>query len=339
MPKFKVQSPKIGIVLVGAGGMGKRWAGALQKTKGIIFSAVCDADEEKARAVAAEHGGCAVFSDWRECAAAQDSDAAVIALPHNLLAPVSAAFLKNKKHVLCEKPGGVAPDEVAKNVLHAEKNHVRYMIGFNHRYHDGFQKARTLFDKGTIGDILFIRARYGFGGRKGYEKEWRFDKRISGGGELIDQGVHMIDLVRWFLGDMREVRGFAEDTFWRGGVEDNAFLLLKNKKKQMASIHVSWTQWNPLHNFEIYGTKGYLVVDGLGKKYGGGERLVVGKRKDDFTAEEHIVACDQNADRSLELMLTEFISAIKEGRETAPSGRDGLETLKIVHEIYGDKKR
>lgn len=330
---------KVRIALVGVGGIGKRWAGVIQKTKGIILSAVCDVDVEKARAVAVANGEYAVFSDWRACAVSQDVDAAIIALPHALLAPVSQIFLKNKKHVLCEKPGGIAPKEISDNIALVRKNRVQYMIGFNHRFHDGFQKARKLFGKGVIGDILFIRARYGFGGRKGYEKEWRFNKKISGGGELIDQGVHMIDMARWFLGGIAEVKGMACDSFWRGGVEDNAFVFLKNKKGAIASIHASWTQWKPLHNFEIYGTKGYLSIEGLGKKYGGEEKLVFGKRTGNFKAEEQVIVCDSDADKSLAKEMEEFVHAIRERREPSPSGRDGLEALKIVHSIYDSEKR
>ncbi|MBI1998864.1 MAG: Gfo/Idh/MocA family oxidoreductase [Parcubacteria group bacterium] len=330
---------KLNVALIGAGGIGSRWAKAIAGNKKCILSVICDVDYAKAEILAGRFRGCRAESSWERVARAKDIDAAVVALPHNLLAPVSIAFLKNKKHVLCEKPGGISPAEVEKAIALAKKNRVRYMICFNHRYHDGFVRARKLFEGGAIGEILFIRARYGFGGRKGYEKEWRFNKKISGGGELIDQGVHMIDLVRWFLGDIAEVRGFTEDTFWKGGVEDNAFLILKNKKRQMASIHVSWTQWDPMHSFEIYGTKGYLVIDGLGKKYGGGERLHIGKRSKNFGADEKVIVCDNNADRSLLLSFREFVSAIREEREPVPSGYNGLETLRIAHSIYDEKKR
>lgn len=325
---------KLNVALVGAGGMGSRWAKAIAGNKKCILSVICDVDYAKAEILAGRFRGCRAESSWERAAKAKDVDAAIVALPHNLLVPVSQEFLKNKKHVLCEKPGGIAPNEVEKAIAIARKNHLRYMISFNHRYHDGFLRARKLFDRGAIGDILFIRARYGFGGRKGYEKEWRFNKKISGGGGLIDQGVHMIDLVRWFLGDITEVRGFIGDTFWKGGVEDNAFLILKNKKRQMASIHVSWTQWNPMHSFEIYGTKGYLVIDGLGKKYGDGEKLRIGRRNANFSAEEKVIICNDDADRSLALLFKEFVSAIREKREPIPSGQDGRDVLRVVRSIY-----
>jgi len=208
---------------------------------------------------------------------------------------------------------------------------------------------------------MFIRARHGFGGRPGYEKNWRL-KKSEGGGQLIDQGVHLIDLCRWFLGDIQESCGFLSDTFWKtgvdpvrsqtpsasadafahrtsNGVEDNEFALLKSKEGKIASIHASWTQWDPMFSFEVYGANGSVVVKGLGKKYGNGERVVVGKRNDDFSfVEEEVIECDPDADKALLRELEEFTQAIREKRNPCPSGEDGLEVLKIVEEIYQSSK-
>src|SRR3989344_2183226 len=217
---------KLGVALVGVGGMGRRWLSAVQNTSAVALRFVCDKDIESAQKIAGGISGCRASDDWERVADSPDIDVAIVALPHVLLAPVSSVFLKNKKHVLCEKPGGMVPQDIKRNIALAKRNNVRYMIGFNHRFHDGFQKMRKLFEEGAIGDIMFIRARYGFGGRVGYEKEWRFKKEISGGGELIDQGVHMIDMARWFLADVSEAKGFTSDAFWHGGAEDNAFVIL-----------------------------------------------------------------------------------------------------------------
>jgi predicted dehydrogenase len=242
--------------------------------------------------------------------------------------------------VLCEKPGAIKSLEVKKNIFLARKKDLVYMVGFNHRFHDAFIKARLFYQKGYIGKIIFIRARYGFGGRIGYDKEWRLNKAISGGGHLIDQGVHMLDLAMSFIGKIAGVQGFISDTFWVPGSEDNAFVQIQGINKAIASIHVSLTQWKPIHNFEIYGTKGYLSIEGLGLKYGGDEKLVIGKRADDFTGEvkEKVIVCNPKADDSLTLELAEFVSAVKQGRSTIPSGWDAYETLKIVEKIYKDNK-
>jgi predicted dehydrogenase len=150
----------------------------------------------------------------------------------------------------------------------AKKGAVCVWVGFNHRFHPAIQKAREIVNAGALGPLMFIRARYGHGGRPGYDREWRADPGISGGGELIDQGVHLIDLARWFLGDFKEVLGFAPTYFWDMPVDDNAFLLLKTELNQAAWLHASCTEWKNLFSFEIYGRTAKLHIEGLGGSYG-----------------------------------------------------------------------
>ena len=141
-------------------------------------------------------------------------------------------------------------------------------IGFNHRYHRALRKAREIFESGALGEMMFIRGRYGHGGRPGYDREWRADPARSGGGELIDQGAHLIDLSRWFLGEFPSVRGRARTYFWDMPVEDNGFLLLETARGQVAFLHASWTEWKNLFSFEIAGRVGKLEINGLGGSYG-----------------------------------------------------------------------
>ncbi|MFZ2202570.1 MAG: Gfo/Idh/MocA family oxidoreductase [Microgenomates group bacterium] len=327
---------KLNIVLVGAGGMGKRWARVVGQIKSATLVAVVDKDLAKAETLARQVPNCRAFARWQNVIADQSVSALIVATPHKFLAPISIAALKNGKHVLCEKPGGINSRQIKQVTTLAQRQHLTYMVGFNHRYHPAFLKARQLFNKGTIGDLIFIRARYGFGGRPGYEKEWRLDKKLSGGGELMDQGVHMIDLALSFMGPVKDVCGFAQNTFWKSNADDNALVLLRNKKQQTASVHVSLTQWKPLHNFEIYGTKGYLSIEGLGRRYGGTEKLTLGLRDKNFShdSKEKTFICDPEADNSLVKELKEFIAAIKQGRSPIPDGQDAYETLKIVETIY-----
>ncbi len=303
--------------LIGAGRMGKRWASVLTNYAGVNLHSIVTRNFE------------AVLND-------KTIDAVVVATPHKYLASITRVALQSGKHVLCEKPGAIKSEEIKKNSALARKKGLTYMIGYNHRFHDAFIKARHWYEKGYIGKLIFIRARYGFGGRVGYEKEWRLQKAISGGGHLIDQGVHMIDLARSFIGDIAKVQGLTSDMFWKRGVEDNAFVLIKGKSGATASIHVSLTQWKPLHNFELYGTKGYLSIEGLGRKYGEGEKLILGKRSDDFdgTVKEKVIICNSHADDSLKLVLTEFIASMKQNRSPVPAPVDAYETLKVVEEIY-----
>lgn len=327
---------KLSLALIGAGGMGKRWAHAMKQVRGIAVRAVVDVDSAKAQALAGNFKGCESLQDWQGLLTRSDIDAVVVVTPHHFLAPISQSLLRHGKHVLSEKPGGINSAELKQAVVLAKKHSVRYMVGFNHRFHPSFILARKFIEQGKIGELTFIRARYGFGGREGYQKEWRMHKKFSGGGELIDQGVHMIDMVRSFFGNITSVAGFAESLYWGAGVDDNAMLVLRNKKKQLASIHVSWSNWKPVHNFEIYGTEGYISIEGLGRKYGGTEKVILGKRnpKDTDHPHEREFICNPDANNSLIKELQEFVLAIKEKRNPTPSAIDGYEALKIVEKIY-----
>jgi len=296
--------------LIGAGKHGTRWAGVL----GDSLAAVVDPKSSSIK--------------LKDVLTNKDIDAVLIATPHESLARITLQALEAGKHVLCEKPGAIKSRDIWLLDRLAKEKGLTYMIGYNYRFHDGFIKARKLFDRGAIGKLLFIRASHGFGGRKGYEKEWRIGK---GGGHLRDQGVHMIDMAKSFMGKIDKVQGFRADTYWGSGTEDNAFVLLKSGKV-IASIHSSLTQWKRKHTFEIYGTKGYLIVEGLGMRYGEPEKLIVGKRtKDPDVVKETVIKCDPIADHSLELELKNFMSGTSNAMEA-------YETLKIVEEIYVKNK-
>ena len=192
----------------------------------------------------------------------------LISTTNEYLAKITLAAVTAGKHVLVEKPAGRNPKELIPIIETAKRNNVFVKVGFNHRYHPALLKAKQLVDSGTIGPLMFIRGRYGHGGRLGYEKEWRAIPEKSGGGELIDQGVHLIDLSRWFLGDLTVASGFAHTYYWDMPVDDNAFLSLKSSDEKIAWLHVSCTEWKNIFSFEIYGETGKLSIEGLGGSYG-----------------------------------------------------------------------
>jgi predicted dehydrogenase len=188
-------------------------------------------------------------------------------------------------------------------------------------------------DEGKIGKIFNIRTRYGHGGRQGMEKEWRASKELCGGGELLDQGIHVIDLIRWFGGEIIEVYGKVETKFWNMEVEDNACAILKTQNEVTASFHVSWTNWKNIFSFEIFGTEGYLKIEGLGGSYGP-ETLAFGKRKSEGSRPDIELIEFPTEDLSWKKEWKEFKSAIKEKREVIGSGYDGLKANEVVDAIY-----
>jgi len=202
---------KIGIV--GCGLIGKRRALIAQQSPDDEVVIVADVDKSRAEAVATENG-CLAATEWQEIINSEDVEAVVVATPNKYLMPVAVAALQHGKHVLVEKPPGRNYHETEQMVVAAKKAGRVLKVGFNHRHHPAIWKAHELCARGELGKLMYIRAVYGHGGRPGYDKEWRADADLSGGGELLDQGVHIVDLCRWFLGDFCEVAGFVSTYYW-----------------------------------------------------------------------------------------------------------------------------
>ena len=180
---------------------------------------------------------------------------------------------------------------------------------------------------------MFVRARYGHGGRVGYDKEWRAQPELSGGGELIDQGVHLIDLARWFLGDFTDIQGHAHTYYWDMPVDDNGFLILKTPQKQVAFLHASCTEWKNTFSFEIYGKRGKIDINGLGGSYGV-ERISFYKMSEKMGPPETFIWEYPMADDSWEVEFAEFVEDIKQKRQPSVGIEDAHAALTIVEEIY-----
>jgi predicted dehydrogenase len=295
--------------------------------------ACADVAIDRARSLAGTVPGAVPASDWREVVGRADVEAVIVAATNDVLAEATRAAIAAGKHVLVEKPAARDPAELDAVIAAAGKSGVRVRVGFNHRYHPALRKARELHESGILGELMFVRGRYGHGGRPGYEKEWRADPSISGGGELIDQGVHLIDLARWFLGEFTDVGGFAHTYYWRMPVEDNGFLLLKTAGSQAAFLHVSCTEWKNLFSLEIYGRDGKLHVEGLGGSYGVERlthyRMLPGMGPPDTVAWEY-----PRGDDSFAVEFAEFLEDIRLGREPSAGLSDARAALAVVEKIY-----
>jgi predicted dehydrogenase len=322
----------LAVAVVGAGRIGARRA-EVARAAGHPVRWVCDVDEGRAAALAAAVGA-RPAPRWEEAVADPAVAVVVVATPPKFLAAIGVAALRAGKHVLCEKPMGRTPAEVAGLVDEARAGGRVLKAGFNHRHHPAIAEAHALAASGRIGEIAFLRCRYGHGGRPGYEREWRADPDLAGGGELLDQGLHALDLFRWFVGDFAEATGFVTTRCWPiQPLEDNAFALLRTAKGQVASLHASWTQWRNLFSFEVFGQHGHLAVEGLGGSYGP-ERLLVGRRAAAGGPPEEEVRTFPDADRSWAAEWTEFVQAIAAGREPLGSGADGWEAMRLAAAIY-----
>lgn len=330
------------IAIVGCGLIGKRRAGVVCQSPADELVIVADIDGSRAASLAAEMG-CQATTEWREVVTRDDVDAIIISTPNKYLMLITVAALENGKHVLCEKPPGQNPDEAHQMTEAARRAQRVLKIGCNHRHHRAIWKAHELCTQGAIGPLMFIRAIYGHGGRPGYEKEWRGDLDLAGGGELLDQGVHIVDLCRWFMGDFSEVVGFTSTYVWGTEVErstfnvkrpeDNAFVLLRTADGRIAQFHTSWTQWKNRFTFEVFGRNGYVRVEGLGGSYGP-ERLEVGRRRTEGGPPEIEIFDFPGPDRSWQAEWQEFAAAIREGRQPLANGEDGFQAMRLIAAIY-----
>jgi predicted dehydrogenase len=318
------------VAIIGCGLIGGKRATALSQCRLV---ACCDRALERAQALARTSPGAEAETDWRDTVARADVDLVVVSTSHDRLAEIACGAAEAGKHVLIEKPGARRAAELDPVLAAARKTGALVRVGFNHRYHRAMQKAREIFETGALGEPMFIRGRYGHGGRPGYEKEWRARPEVSGGGESIDQGMHLIDLSRWFLGDFTRVRGRIATYFWQMPVEDNSFMLLETERGQVAFLHASWTEWKNLFSFEIAGRMGKLEVSGLGGSYGT-ERLTYYRMLPEMgppvtTSWEYPMA-----DNSWETEWACFLEDIRLGRQPRPGIEDSQAALRVVERIY-----
>ena len=319
-----------GIGIIGCGLIGRKRANALG---GRRLAACADLDRSLAAALATSVSDCLATDDWREVVNHDDVAAVIIATPHHMLAEICAGAIDAGCHVLVEKPAARNADELRPLLRLVEEKKVLVRVGFNHRYHRAVQKMREIIDSGALGSLMFLRARYGHGGRVGYDREWRAQPLLSGGGELIDQGVHLIDLARWCLGDFVSIEGIAQTCYWDMPVDDNAFLMLRTAKEQTAFLHASCTEWKNIFSWELSGKNGKVQIDGLGGSYGV-ERLTWYRMLPQMGPPETTAWEFPMADNSWEVEMNEVFRDIENNRQPVPGLADALAVLDIVDKIY-----
>ena len=323
------------IALIGCGLVGQKRL--INLPPGAVTIA-CDVNLERASKLASQSKGCEATDCVEKAVCAANVDAVMIATVNASLAPTARQAVEAGKHVLLEKPGAIREKELVELETLASQRGVLVRVGYNHRYHPAFLKAREIFDSGALGSIMFLRGRYGQGGRIGYEREWRADPQLSGGGELIDQGVHLIDLAGIFLGEFTVVEGHVATYFWNMPVDDNAFLSLRNARGQTAWLQASCTEWKNLFSFEIYGRNGKLHIEGLGGSYGV-ERLSHYKMLPEMGPPQTIVYEYPRGDESWKIEMAEFFDDIRLKRTPVPGLKEARAALRVVEELYARGER
>jgi len=319
------------IAIIGCGLIGEKRSKSLGKKGKLI--ACADIDINKAKKIATNNKKIKVFYDWKKLLKIKEIDIVIISTFHNELSKILLEAYKRKKHIFVEKPAAKNFNEIKKVISKIKGHKIKIRVGYNHRYHPSIILSNKLIKSGAIGKLMYIRARYGHGGRLNYQNEWRAKKSISGGGELLDQGSHLIDLSSSILGKFNKVSGFIKNFFWRMPVEDNSFLILRTSDNKVAFLHASWTEWKNIFSFEIFGTKGKLNIYGKGGSYGT-EQLTFYKMSKKMEKPSEKKWIFKNKDISWKLEMDEFYNDIIYKRKPNISLSEAYETLKIIDKIY-----
>lgn len=267
-------------------------------------------------------------------------DALIVCMTNDINSEATIAGLKKGLHVFCEKPPGRKLSDLAK-VISVEKSvpDICLMYGFNHRYHESIRDALEIVRNKSLGKIINLRGVYGKSKVVTFnQSDWRTKRDIAGGGVLLDQGIHMVDLMRLFSGEFTEVKSFVSNSHWHYDVEDNAYALMKTHDGVVAMLHSSATQWKHRFQLDITLERGALCLAGLltGSKSYGAETLTVtsvNQIGDDVDLKETVTYYDN--DRSWELEINAFADCILQKKSADHgSSRDAFNTMRLVYQIY-----
>lgn len=324
---------EIKIAIIGAGLIGRKRAKALPRETEL--KTICDVNVDLAKSFGKEFK-CTPTDKVEEILKDKEIEAVIISTPNGSLSELAVKAIQAGKHVLIEKPGGKSKKDIEIIYTAWGNNKVVVFFGYNHRFHPGISKAKEIVDSKKFGPVLFLRAKYGHGGRIGYEKEWRFKKELSGGGELVDQGSHLIDLSNFFIGPLKTVKSSINTFFWNTSLEDSAFLILENGK-QTSLLSASAIEWKNLFCLEIMLKKAKLQVDGLGGSYGT-EKLTVYKMKPEMGPPEIEEFIFDQPDRSWEDENRLFFEAIQNKNYSDEPFKQALYVFDIIEKVYAENK-
>jgi predicted dehydrogenase len=323
--------------LIGCGDMGSLRAKAISMSSSMTLAAVSDLDSAQAVRIANQTGA-AIEKDWHSLLSRADLDSVIISTPPNLHAEMCIEALRHGKHVLCEKPLARTADECRKIVDAAEESGMFLATGFNYRFYPSFETARSWLRDGKIGRLNHIRAYTGYSATA-HNQPWVHDAAITGGGALRDNGIHLIDLTRFFMGEITEVSGLASNKIWKfKDCEDNGFLLMRNPDGAIANLHASWTEWKKFRfSIEIYGSQGCIratCFPQYAELLETAENGVQRHRERNYfiyqNTMEHLKSYRWIVIQSLARELEAFEAATRKERTFVGTGFDGLRAVEIA---------
>ncbi len=326
---------KLRVGIAGYGVVGRRRRGFIDAHPRLVTVAVSD---EKFGRDGLEPDGVRRYADYRDLVAKHDLDVVFVCLPNHLAADATIRALGRGRHVFCEKPPGRDLDDVAA-VIAAERKRpsLKLKYGFNHRYHDSVREALRLTRSGRLGSVLNLNGVYGKSRIIPFDKGWRAERRLAGGGILLDQGIHMVDLMRLFAGELEPVGAVVSNDYWKHDVEDNAYALLKAKSGAVALLHSSATLWRHRFRLDVTLEKGSITLSGIlsGSKSYGAETLTVAYAAKNDAGDPREVTTNYNEDNSWRDEIFEFADCVLKRRKVKNGdSRDAYKTMELIYRIY-----
>jgi predicted dehydrogenase len=335
MNELTMTTAKLKVGIAGYGVVGKRRRHFIDLRPDMETVAVCDQNYKTAGSFT---DGVRYYSNYEALLSHEKLDVLFVCLP-NIIAPsATIAGLDHKLHVFCEKPPGRSLQDIC-DVINTERKHpdLKLMYGFNHRYHDSVRDALKIVRSGELGRVLNMRGVYGKSKILSFDSDWRTQRAVAGGGILLDQGIHMVDLMRLFGGDFEDFHSFVSNSFWRHDVEDNAYAIMRTREGVVAMLHSSATQWRHRFSLDIAMEKGCIILGGIlsGSKSYGAETITIAYAAEHDGGDPREVMTRYNQDNSWRDEIADFAAAIVEGRPIGSgSSVEAFKTMQMVYRIY-----
>lgn len=327
---------KLKVGIAGFGIVGKRRKHFINLNPSMQVVAVCDKNFNGKGVL---EDGVLYFSSYQELIN-EKLDCLFVCMTNDVAAEVTRLALENGLHVFCEKPPARNMDDLGPVLVCKKKYpHLKLKYGFNHRYHDSVIDALKIVQSGDLGKIINLRGIYGKSKLVsfGQKSDWRSDRAISGGGILLDQGIHMVDLLRLFAGEFQDIHSYISNNFWKYNVEDNAYALMRTKDGKVAMLHSSATQWRHSFQLDIHLEKGAIILSGIlsGTKSYGAEKMTISWVADSDLGDPREYTTRYNKDNSWQREIDEFSDVILNNLEVRHGTlEDAWKTMELVYKIY-----
>lgn len=321
--------------IAGFGIVGERRRFYIDQHPNLKTVAVCDRRFEEAGTFS---DGVDYYPTYKELLEKAQLDILLVCLTNDVAAEVTMAGLNKNLHVFCEKPPGRDVNDIrAVRAVEAKFPKLKLMYGFNHRYHDSIVEALKIVRSGELGRVINLRGVYGKSKILSFKSDWRTKRSIAGGGILLDQGIHMVDLMRLFAGEFNQIYSFIDNSFWNHDVEDNAYALMKSDSGVVAILHSTATQWRHRFNLEVNLEKGSIILSGIlsGTKSYGAETITIAYKSDDEKGDPKEVTTRYNEDNSWRDEIHTFVDCVLNNKTVdRGSSLDAFKTMELVYKIY-----